>query len=122
MEKVLTPSRAYATARRQEAAGWLLCLALLNACATVLPATTETAESPWDSFEAAKAAYDSIVPTQTTTTELKALGYDPYATPNVRVLSYVDIIQRFLPRNTSDPDSLDANLRACIEAREGCWG
>lgn len=116
-----TPSLATAAKWRGTASS-LLCLAFLNACAAVLPATTETADSPWNSFEAAKAAYDSIVPTQTTTAELTALGYDPYATPNVQVLSYVEIIQRFLPRDTTDPESLDSNLRACIEAREHCWG
>ncbi len=122
MEKVRTPCYATAALGRLGTAGWLVCLALLNACAAVLPATTETTDSPWVSFEAAKAAYDSIIPTQTTTAELTALGYDPYATPNVRVLSYIEIIQHFLPRDSIDPESLAPDLRACLEAREGCWG
>ena len=59
----------------------------LAAC-SVLPTTTETAESPWESFEDAKTAYDAVAPTQTTKAELTELGYDPLETPNVRVLSY----------------------------------
>lgn len=98
-----------------------ICLATTVAC-SILPATTETAESPWESFEEAKAAYDTIVPRQTTKAELTGLGYDPLETPNVRVLSYIDLIQRFLPREAIAPESLDPDLRACIEAREDCWG
>ncbi len=102
---------------------WMLIIFLptLGAC-SALPTTKETAESPWQSFEDAKAAYDAVAPTQTTKAELAALGYDPIETPNVRVLSYVDLIQRFLPRESIDTQALDPNLRSCIEARERCWG
>lgn len=99
----------------------VICLAATAAC-SILPTTTETADSPWESFDEAKAAYDSIVPRQTTKAELTGLGYDPLETPNVRVLSYIDLIQRFLPREAIAPESLDPDLRACIEAREDCWG
>ncbi len=93
----------------------------LAAC-SVLPTTTETAESPWESFEDAKTAYDAVAPTQTTKAELTELGYDPLETPNVRVLSYVDLIQRFLPQESMSLQGLDPNLRLCLEARERCWG
>ncbi|MDJ0942286.1 MAG: hypothetical protein QNJ30_02415 [Kiloniellales bacterium] len=102
---------------------WMLILALPTVAAcSVLPTTVETAESPWESFEDAKTAYDAVVPTQTTRGELTALGYDPLETPNVRVLSYVDLIQRFLPRESIEMQALDPDLRRCLEARERCWG
>ena len=102
--------------------GMLIIVLPAMAACSVLPTTVETAESPWESFEDAKAAYDAVTPTRTTKAELAALGYDPLETPNVRVLSYVDLIQRFLPRDSIDTQGLDPNLRRCIEARERCWG
>ena len=102
--------------------GMLMIALQITAACSALPTTKETAESPWESFDDAKAAYDAVAPTQTTKAELAALGYDPIETPNVRVLSYVDLIQRFLPRESIDTQALDPNLRSCIEARERCWG
>ena len=102
---------------------WMQSLALpIMAACSVLPTTKETAESPWGSFEEAKAAYDAVAPAQTTRVELAALGYDPLETPNIRVLSYVDLIERFLPRDSIDTQGLDPDLRRCIEARDRCWG
>lgn len=99
----------------------ILVLPAMAACG-VLPTTVETAESPWESFEDAKAAYDAIAPAQTTKAELAVLGYDPLETPNVRVLSCVDLIQRFLPRDSIETEDLHPQLGRCIEARERCWG
>lgn len=96
-------------------------LGLSVACSSVLPTSRETAESPWDSFEEAKAAYDSIVPSQTTEEELKAIGYDPYLTENIRVLSYLEVATRFMPQGSLKPEDLDPGLRDCIAAREACW-
>jgi len=66
-------------------------------------------------------AYESIVPLQTTAEDLKAIGYDPFTAPNVRVLSYLEVIQRFMPKDAIHVDDLDAGLRRCIEAATDCW-
>lgn len=96
-------------------------LALAAACSGPLPRTSEVAESPWQSFDEAMEAYESIVPLQSTAEDLKAIGYDPFTSPNVRVLSYLEIIQRFMPKDAIHVEDLDAALRNCIEAAEECW-
>ncbi len=87
----------------------------------MLPTSQETAKSPWATFEEAKAAYDAIVPSQTTTKELLEIGYDPFSAENVRVLSYLGVVARFLPQGTLTLEDLDPDLRTCLAAREDCW-
>ena len=94
----------------------------LTACSGALPKVTTTTQSPWQNFEEAKAAYDSIELFRSTAEDLKAIGYDPYTTPNVRVLSYLEVVERFLPRNGLRMEFLDPALRACIEATVDCSG
>lgn len=89
---------------------------------SLLPEGKETVESPWHSFAEAKATYDKIEPGKTTLAELKGLGIDPYSTSNVSVLSYLDIIQRFIPNNSIKYDQLAPQVRDCIDAREICRG
>jgi hypothetical protein len=96
-------------------------LGLCVACGGMLPTSQETAKSPWNSFEEAKVAYDSIVPSQTTAKELQDIGYDPFGAENVRVLSYLDVVARFMPQGTLTLEDLDPDLRACLAAREACW-
>lgn len=93
----------------------------LGGC-SLLPEGKETVESPWRSFADAKATYDKIEPGRTTLAQLKKLGIDPYTTSNVSVLSYLDIIQRFIPNNAIKYDQLAPPVRDCIDARETCWG
>ena len=102
----------------------LLVLVLaLAACENgALPRGREIVESPWSSFDEAKAAYDQIDPGNTTIGELKTLGYDPHSTPNITILSYLDIIQRFMPNDSIKLDDLEPGVRACISARSACYG
>lgn len=62
-------------------------LALATGCSGPLPKTSEIDVSPWQTFDEAMTVYESIVPLQTTAEDLKAMGYDPFTSPNVRVLS-----------------------------------
>ena len=96
-------------------------LGICVACNSLLPTSRETVESPWESFDEAKAAYDSIVPMETTTEDLKSIGYDPDRTENVRVLSYLDVVNRFLPQGSMTREDLDPGLRDCLAARDACW-
>lgn len=89
-------------------------------CGGALPRSEKTMKSPWDSFAEAKAAYDKILPGQTTVVELKALGYDPYTTPNIHILTYLDVIERFIPNQAIRLEDLDPGVRECIKARDQC--
>ncbi len=97
----------------------LIGLALFS-CSNSLPRTENTTRSRWDSFEQAMADYEKIIPYQTTTEELKELGYDPYTQPNIKILSYLDIIQRFMPNQSITIDDLDPSVSFCIRSREHC--
>ena len=45
----------------------------------------------------------------------------PFGAENVRVLSYLDVVARFLPQGRLTLEDLDPDLRACLAAREDCW-
>lgn len=102
----------------------LLFLAVLPvaACNSALPTQDTATKSPWQNFADAKAAYDGIVPLQTTGPELKAIGFDPYSTPNIAILSYLEIMQRFMPNDEIRVDDLEPGVRACIEGQSACQG
>ncbi len=93
---------------------------LLSACSGALPRTEDTTRTRWDHFEEALADYNKIVPYETTTTELKKLGYDPYTQPNIKVLSYLDIMARFMPNQSITLDDLDPGVSFCLKAKNKC--
>lgn len=96
----------------------------LSACASwgVLPSTVEKTESPFQTYKSAEDAYAQVKPFVTTTKELKARGFDPYTTPNIRVLNYLDLVPRFLPQQSMKMDDLDPAVQACLTARDRCSG
>jgi hypothetical protein len=91
----------------------------LSGCSS-LPTAEEVTKSPWKSFKQAKSAYDGIVLNQTTVKQLRELGFDPYSTPNVNILSYLDVIQRFMPTNSVSLEHLPKSVRDCIAKLEAC--
>ena len=86
----------------------------------LLPTTQDTVRSPWDSFEEAKAAFDQIIIHETNLEGLKKIGFDPYTTANMEILTYLDIMDRFLPNQAITKDDLDQGIRQCIEAQSKC--
>lgn len=96
----------------------------LSACASwgVLPSTVEKTESPFQTYKSAEDAYAQVKPFVTTTKELKVRGFDPYTTPNIRVLNYLDLVPRFLPQQSMKMDDLDPAVQACLTARDRCAG
>ena len=102
------------------------CLPLLLLCFTgcsstaYLPSARETIQSPWKSFEAIKVAFDKIIPDQTSTKELQKLGFDPFTTPNIELINYLDITQRFMPNQSFQIEDLDEALQRCLNDRERC--
>ncbi len=95
---------------------------LASGCNGLLPESTKLKKSPWTSFAEARSAYDKITPQRSTVADLEGLGFDPYKTPNITILSYLDLIERFMPHPAITADDLDPSVRRCIEAREGCGG
>jgi hypothetical protein len=94
----------------------------LAACSGLLPKAQSQVASPWHSFEDAKLAIEAIVPNETTVTDLRARGIDPYTSPNVQLLSYSDILLRFPMNGGYGSDGLDHGLRECLDAGKSCSG
>lgn len=54
--------------------------------------------------------------------DLSTLGFDAQHTPNVAVLSYLEIVERFMPNSSMAFDKLDPAVQNCIMARTSCEG
>lgn len=101
----------------------LLYLALVlttTGCKSLFSSTSQRARTPWQNFEEAQGAYDKVIPHKTTLTELKTMGFDPLTTPNVKILTYLDIIQRFIPNSSITLQDLQPDVRDCIESKDCC--
>lgn len=94
-----------------------LAMLLTAGCASMHSSGNSVAKSPWPDFAAAKAAFDRIEPGQTTIAELRTLGFDPYTNPNVRILNYLDIQNRFLPNQSVRVEDLPAPVRQSLAAQ-----
>ncbi|MEK7991688.1 MAG: hypothetical protein VSS52_011830 [Thiotrichaceae bacterium] len=105
---------------------FLLCILLyslsMTGCAGLLPEIKKTTKSPWKTFSEAKKSFDLIVPEKTTKEELKLLGFDPFETPNVKLITYLDILERFVPNQAVQLEHLHPQVRACLEVKEACLG
>lgn len=95
-------------------------LAIAAGCGSLLPSTRQTVTSPWTSFDEAKKAYDRIQVGKTTAKGLTKLGFDPYTNPNVQIITYVDIIQKFMFNPSIKMKDLDPGLQQCIRAKTEC--
>lgn len=88
----------------------------------LLPDTKERTDSSFASFAEARAAFDEIVPNATSADELRELGFHPEASPNVAILTYMDVFQRFVPNNGIHLRDQDPGVQECIRVRERCHG
>jgi len=100
--------------------GLVVFITLLGGCSSSLPRVEKKLGSPWDSFAEAQTAYDLIIPGRTTREELQRIGFNPYSAPNIRILNYLSIVNRFMPNDSITLDDLDPAVRGCIQARQAC--
>ncbi len=92
----------------------------LQGCASWLPSGKMDVKSPWGTFEETKTAFDKITPNQTTKEDLKALGYDPFVSPNITILTYLEIIQLFTANPSFKKEDLDKELTDCLAEKKNC--
>lgn len=88
----------------------------------LLPRESEVKNTSFKSYREVEVAYQEIQPGQTRTDDLVQIGFDSNDSPNVEVLSYLGVIERFIPRDSIRFDSLDPVVQQCIEARDRCSG
>jgi hypothetical protein len=86
----------------------------------LLPHESKVSQNAFSTYEQVQAAYTDVVPGQTRLTDLPRLGFDTATTPNVEVLSYLGVIERFMPRSTMSFDHLAAPVQSCIESQDRC--
>jgi hypothetical protein len=89
-------------------------------CSGLLPSSKLDTKTIWTSYDEAKTSFDAIVPYQTTTEDLKRLGYDPFMTPNITLLTYIDLLHRFLPNNSITKADLDEGIQDCVALKDDC--
>lgn len=95
---------------------------LLSACTSLLPNSQEKSVQPWTTFEEAKASYDQIEPFATDLDAVRELGFDPFRTPNMKILNHAQVVQTVLPPPIHDDGMVPPGIRECIKARESCQG
>jgi hypothetical protein len=93
-----------------------------SGCSSMLPQSTSITQSPWASYREAQLTFDKIIPGQTTNAELHDLQLDPEANPNIAILNYSDVLQKFVPHASISMADLDSGVRDCISAKTVCKG
>ncbi|MDD5138845.1 MAG: hypothetical protein PHY43_01130 [Verrucomicrobiales bacterium] len=91
---------------------------LTAGCKSLFPHSESTTVSHWKTYKDVEIAFGKITPYHTTVEDLQLLHFDPKLSPNVKILTYVDIIQTFLPNAAIHKEDLPGAVRACIEAKE----
>lgn len=89
---------------------------LLAGCSSLLPSTKEETITSWHRFEEIKTAYDRIA-TGNTKADLKELGFDIDDSPNLKILSYLDVAAMIQAIPITE---LDPGLQECLRARDEC--
>lgn len=113
----------YGARRYATLAGFLTITLTLVGCGgmNLLPHHSDTVqEQTFLSYNDVAAAYANIVPGKTREAELSKLGFDANLQPNAETISYLGVIERFMPRDSIRFDHLASPVRACIEAQERC--
>lgn len=97
----------------------VLSVMLTAGCSSLLPKAKSESEAPWKTFEEVKSTFDSIEPGRTTLTEIRQMGFDPYANRNVTVLHFSDVLNKYAPHVVRD-EYLEPGIRECLRMQTEC--
>lgn len=87
----------------------------------LLPHRTDLSQDQaFRNYADVESAYASIIPGQTREAELSKLGFDAAQQPNAEMISYLGVIERFMPRDSIRFDHLAKPVRSCIQAQDRC--
>lgn len=87
---------------------------------SLLPYQSDVANTHFKTYAQLQAAYQAVKPGLTRASELGRIGFDSARSANVEVLSYLGIVERFMPRSSIKFDRLAAPVQSCIDARDHC--
>ena len=93
----------------------------VGGCSTLLP-KKHIDSTPFQTFDEAKAAIESLVPMQSDLKALAAKGIDLKTYPNATLLTHSDVVRRFVPSTIVKREDLDPGILLCLESREACRG
>lgn len=92
----------------------------LSGCdGVLLPAQKDHANGGFKNYADVVVAYNKVVPGQTHVADLTTIGFDA-GEPNVEQLSYLGVMERFLPRANMGLADLAPEVRDCVKSREHC--
>ena len=87
-------------------------------CKNLFSHSESTTVSRWKTYKDVEIAFGKVVPYHTTVEDLQMLNFDPKLSPNIKILTYVDIIQTFMPTPAIRQQDLPDGVRDCIKAQE----
>ncbi|KAF1066363.1 MAG: hypothetical protein GAK45_01946 [Pseudomonas citronellolis] len=93
----------------------------LSACGSLLPSERAESQSPFIDYRDAEHRFDAVTPGKTTRSQLFALGFDPLAQGNAKMLSFIDVRLLFIQPNIPI-DYLPDGLVNCLQAKDHCTG
>lgn len=105
----------------RHAVSLLLMLVWLSGCSSLLPSEREEALSPFDDYLDAEIRYSQATIGTTSRSELFALGFDPLAEGNGKMLSFIDLRLMFVQPNVPI-EYLPDGLLQCLQAKDRCVG
>lgn len=88
-------------------------------CSALLPHGSSVDVSRFESFEAARQAFEQVTPYRSTLDDLQRLGFDPGSSANVEQVPYPQWVAMLVHPNVS-PDQTDAGIRDCFLAEMSC--
>ena len=100
----------------------VLCTLALGGCAGLLPTARQDISHSWQDFDDARKSYDQITPYSTTLETVRALGFDPYKTPNMQVLNQAQVVNAVLPSPLQERASIPRGILDCMRMQEACTG
>jgi hypothetical protein len=97
--------------------GLFAALVVLLGCALGLMARPHVRDIPAFPAQVMLSAYDDLRPGVTPVEQLPGLGFD---TKEAMRLSYLGMIEQFMPGDSFDFDTLDPAVRDCLLGRDRC--
>jgi hypothetical protein len=102
---------------------FLLFLAFCSGCKTLLPSGQETSNGTWKNYAQVENTFKEIGPNKTTTADLSRLGIHFSRTPNLRVLTYLDVMEIFkLDSTIFNNIKLPPGMKEALDKHEKCKG
>jgi hypothetical protein len=86
----------------------------------LLPREGKASTETFKTYEQVHSAYTAVTPGVTRLADLRKIGFDAGAYEDAEILSYLGVVEHFVPLDTEAYDRLAPQVRACIETQERC--